>query len=84
VVIGLAHQVMLPLVAEPLAFDVPPLLDDELPLLAELPLLPLLQAASASTDATPSVVNSASFGRPRWTVGTIRMCPSPPISFFSL
>jgi hypothetical protein len=73
VVIGFAHQVMLPLVADPLAFAEPPLLD-ELPLLGELP-PPLLQAASVSTEATPSVVSSASFGLPRLPLGTNCMVP---------
>jgi hypothetical protein len=63
VVIGLAHQTMLALVALPVAFGVAD----------ELLLLP--QAASVSAEATPSVVSSASLDLPRLP-GTGVMVPS--------
>jgi hypothetical protein len=52
VVIGLAHQTMFPLVAEPFAFGAP-----LLPELPEPPELP--HAASVSTQAAASAVNTA-------------------------
>jgi hypothetical protein len=62
VVMGLAHQVMFPLVAEPLAAE------EELGALAELDAL--LQAAAVSATVTPTVAASAGRSLPR-SVGTI-------------
>jgi hypothetical protein len=76
VVIGLADQTMLPLVAEPLALEVldePGVLD--VPgVLEEL----LLHAAAVSATTTPTAAASADRRLPR-SVGTIFMTPNPSV-----
>jgi hypothetical protein len=62
VVIGLARQTRLPLVAEPLALDVPVLGEPDEPLPPVLLLLP--HAVRASADAIPNAVSSTALERP--------------------
>jgi hypothetical protein len=86
VVIGLAHQVMLPLVAEPLAAEVPPppAEPDELPEPVLGVLDELLHAPSVSAVATPSAVSRTNLDLPRLTGTAILMVPSLPFSTFHL
>jgi hypothetical protein len=70
---GLAHQVMSPLVAEPLAADAPPGLDG-------LDELELLHAEAVSKAVTPTALSRAS-RRPRPSEGILLMAPLPFLSF---
>jgi hypothetical protein len=75
VVIGLAHQVMLPLVAEPLAagaLAVPEALLDGL----------LLHAAAASAAVTPMAVISMTRDRPRIAATTFMVLSFSPLSCY--